>query len=80
MKRVLLVLLATMVVAGTVFAAGPTLNPPGTYPIVTSPIEVSAVAVYLTIESSGKLQESPLTKYLEDKTGIHIKFRDILEG
>jgi putative aldouronate transport system substrate-binding protein len=90
MKRFILVALTLIVSACFVFAsggsgestagAGDQLNPPGTYPITKQPATFSAVTIFGTNESSGKLTDNKLDLYLQKLTNVKVIWKDVIDS
>jgi putative aldouronate transport system substrate-binding protein len=90
MRKFLILAIALVGVTGLLFAGTQTeaatgdyvLNEPAKYPVILSdePYEFDAFGIYSATESSGKHQDSKLTKYLEELTNVKINWVEVVEA
>ena len=89
MKKLCVLLMAVLLVAGLAFAGGEQeaataadieLSEPGTYPIVQSPISFDLITIFNTVETSGTPEDAELTAFMEELTNIRINWVEVIES
>ena len=89
MKKLSVLLVAFLLVAGLAFAGGEQegaatadieLSEPGTYPIVQTPISFDLITIFNTVETSGTPEDAELTAFMEELTNIRVNWVEVIES